>query len=81
MYFGQNTIQNLLLARLKQNCNHYLTQVEDEIKFPEYVDVTDEVKDFILRICKKDPDERMEMRDILRHPFITKYLKQRKVGP
>lgn len=45
------------------------------------MDVTDETKDFILRICKKDPDERMEMRDILRHPFITKYAKQRKVGP
>ena len=57
-----------------------MIQVEDEIKFPEYVDVTDECKDFILRICKKDPDERMEMRDILRHPFITKYMKEKKVG-
>lgn len=55
--------------------------MEDEIKFPEYVDVSDDVKDFILKICKKDPDERMEMRDILRHPFITKYAKQKKVTP
>jgi serine/threonine protein kinase len=54
--------------------------VEDEIKFPEYIDVTDEAKDFILKICKKNPEERMEMREILRHPFITKYLKDRKVG-
>lgn len=55
-------------------------QVEDEIKFPEYVDVTDEAKDFILRICKKNPEERMEIREMLRHPFITKYLNEKKVS-
>lgn len=54
--------------------------MEDEIKFPEYIDVTEETKDFILKICKKDPDERMDMRDILRHPFITKYLNEKKVS-
>jgi hypothetical protein len=43
--------------------------------------VSDEAKDFILRICKKIPEERMDMRGILRHPFITKYLKDRKVPP
>jgi len=52
-----------------------LTKVEDEINFPEYVDVTDEAKDFILNIMKKKPEERMEMKQIMRHPFITKYLK------
>ena len=42
--------------------------------------MTEETKDFILKICKKDPDERMDMRDILRHPFITKYLNEKKVS-
>lgn len=30
--------------------------VEDEIKFPEYIDTTDEAKDFILKIMKKKPE-------------------------
>jgi hypothetical protein len=36
--------------------------VEDEIKFPEYIDVTDDAKDFILKIMKKKPEERMEIK-------------------
>jgi len=28
---------------------------------------------------KKKPEERMEMREIMRHPFITKYTKTKKV--
>lgn len=55
-------------------------QVEDEISFPEYVDVTDEAKSFILGIMKKKPEERMGIREMLRHPFITKYAKCTKVS-
>ena len=29
---------------------------------------------------KKNPEDRMEMREIMRHPFITKYIKDRKIG-
>ena len=29
---------------------------------------------------KKKPEERMEMREILRHPFITKYTREKKVS-
>jgi serine/threonine protein kinase len=54
--------------------------VEDEIKFPEYVDVTDDAKDFILKIMKKKPEERMEIKEMMRHPFITKYLKVGKLS-
>lgn len=81
MHPREDPVQDILLAGPKPDSTPSPTQVEDEIKFPEYVDVSEEGKDFILKICKKDPDERMEMRDILRHPFITKYLKQRKVAP
>lgn len=42
--------------------------------------MSDEAKDFILRIMKKKPEDRMEMREIMRHPFITKYMKERKVS-
>ena len=51
----QNTIQNLLLAGPQPHRNYALIEVEDEIKFPEYIDVTEEAKDFILKICKKNP--------------------------
>ena len=37
------------------------------------MDVSDEAKDFILRTLKKKPEDRMEIREMLRHPFITKY--------
>ena len=75
----KDPLQNLFLARSQQNRTHCFIEVSDEINFPEYVDVSDEAKDFILGIMKKKPEERMEMREILRHPFITKYAKSRKV--
>ena len=43
------------------------------MQFPDYVDVSDEAKDFIMRTLKKVPEERMDVREMLRHPFITKY--------
>lgn len=53
--------------------------VEDDITFPEYVDVSDEAKDFILQIMKKKPEERLELRQMLKHPFITKYPREKQV--
>jgi serine/threonine protein kinase len=44
------------------------------------VDVSEEARDFILGIMKKKPEERMEMRAIMRHPFITMHLNEKKVG-
>jgi hypothetical protein len=44
------------------------------------VDVSDEAKDFILKIMRKKPEERMGIREMLRHPFIAKYAKCTKVG-
>lgn len=43
------------------------------MQFPDYVDVSDEAKDFIMRTLKKVPEERMDIREMLRHPFIAKY--------
>ena len=45
----------------------------DEVQFPDYVDVTEEAKDFILKTLKKAPEDRMELKEMLRHPFISKY--------
>jgi serine/threonine protein kinase len=55
--------------------------VEDEVKFPEYIDVSDEAKSFILGIMQKNPDDRMVMKDIFKHQFIRKYINQRKLAP
>jgi serine/threonine protein kinase len=71
---GQNPLQDLLLAGPQPNCNECAMQVEDEVKFPEYIDVSEEAKSFILGILQKDPDDRMVMKDIFKHPFIKKYL-------
>ena len=46
--------------------------MSDDITFPEYVEVSDDAKDFILGTMKKQGEERMEIRQMLRHPFITK---------
>lgn len=34
--------------------------------------MSDTAKDFILKSMRKKGDERMELRQMLRHPFITK---------
>ena len=73
MHPRKNPLQNILRTGLKPHCTHSATQVEDEVKFPEYVDVSDDAKDFILGIMQKNPDDRMVMKDIFKHPFIRKY--------
>lgn len=49
----------------------------DDVQFPDYVDVTEEAKDFILKTLKKVPEERLDVREMLRHPFISKYRDKR----
>jgi serine/threonine protein kinase len=51
--------------------------VTDEVTFPSYVDTTDEAQDFILKILQKKPEDRMTVREMLRHPFITKYAEKK----
>jgi tRNA A-37 threonylcarbamoyl transferase component Bud32 len=38
---------------------------------------SEEVKDFIMRLLKKKPEERMTLKEALEHPFITKHLKNK----
>jgi serine/threonine protein kinase len=44
--------------------------VSDEVKFPSYVDVTDIAKDFIMKIMEKNPTNRVEIEELLHHPFL-----------
>ena len=45
------------------------------------MDVTDDAKEFILGIMQKNPDDRMVMKDIFKHPFIRKHLNDKKLAP
>lgn len=41
------------------------------LNYPDYF--TPDASDFIGRLIKKNPKERMDMQVALRHPFLTKY--------
>lgn len=41
------------------------------LNYPEYF--TPDANDFIGRLIKKNPKERMDMQAALRHSFLTKY--------
>ena len=46
----------------------------DEIRFPSYIDLSEEYKDFVLKILRKNPKDRMCCEDLLLHPFLEKYI-------
>lgn len=48
-----------------------LTQINDEISFPEYVPLSNEAKDFIRQIMHKNPDDRLDVESLLNHKFLT----------
>lgn len=44
--------------------------IEDEVEFPSNVEVTKEAKDFVLKILKKNPCQRMKIDGLLKHSFL-----------
>ena len=40
------------------------------MRFPNYVESSDEAKDFILKALVKDPKQRATMLDLYLHPFV-----------
>lgn len=81
MFTRKNPFPYLLRARFEQNSTMILIKVEDEVKFPEYIDVTEQAKSFILGIMQKNPDDRFTMKDIFKHVFIRKYLGDKRLAP
>jgi serine/threonine protein kinase len=45
-------------------------QAEEEVKFPPYIDISDNAKDFILKTLNKDPSSRCSLIDLFYHPFL-----------
>lgn len=53
-------------------CEEELSKIaEEEIKFPPWVDITENAKDFILKILQKNPQDRISMTKLLEHPFLA----------
>jgi len=50
-----------------------------KLKFPSECSISNEAKDFINQLLKKDPNDRMSLFDALKHPFMHKYLDDMKM--
>lgn len=44
------------------------------VRWPRDLDICDEAKDLVAQLVVKSPEDRMLVKDILKHPFITKYV-------
>ena len=42
-----------------------------DLKFPENIPISNEAKDFIIKLLQKKPDKRMSIRQANNHPFIA----------
>ena len=68
----QDSLQNILRRRSQQNSKYLIIQLEDKITFPEYVDLSYDAKDFVLKLLDRSPGGTyLNMDDILRHPFLN----------
>ena len=48
-----------------------LTQISDEILFPEDLELSPTAKDFIFKILQKNPEDRLKISQLLEHPFLN----------
>lgn len=46
--------------------------VKDEIAIPSYVFVSREARDFLDKCLKKNPNDRVNIKELLNHDFLTK---------
>jgi serine/threonine protein kinase len=44
---------------------------DDEIEFPDWVEISPKAKDFIFKILQKDPSDRISISKLLVHPFLA----------
>jgi serine/threonine protein kinase len=47
-------------------------QIKEDITFPKDIAISDEAKDFVLKILKKNPDDRLKIDRLLDHPFLQR---------
>ena len=46
--------------------------IKEDITFPKDIAISDEAKDFVLKILKKNPDDRLKIDRLLDHPFLQR---------
>lgn len=44
-----------------------------QYSFPSYLSLSEEAKDFISKLLRRNPNERMSLEDAIAHPWINKY--------
>ena len=47
--------------------------IKEEIKIPSYVYVSSEARDFLDKCLQKNPNHRVNIRELVNHPFLKKY--------
>ena len=52
--------------------------VKDEISIPSYVFVCKEARDFLDKCLRKNPDDRVNIKELLNHDFILNNLEKEK---
>lgn len=48
--------------------------IKEDIVFPSDLSLTSDAKDFVLKILKKNPDDRLKVEKLLEHPFLRRHL-------
>ena len=48
--------------------------IKEDIVFPSDLTLTPEARDFVLKILKKNPDDRLKVEKLLEHPFLRRHL-------
>lgn len=57
------------LIKIVKEC---FIQIKDDIVFPKDISISEEAQDFILKILKKNPEDRLKIDKLLEHPFLQK---------
>jgi serine/threonine protein kinase len=52
--------------------------IKDEIKIPSYVYVSSEARDFLDKCLQKNPNDRVTIKELINHVFLTKYQEKEK---
>lgn len=47
--------------------------IKDQVVIPSYVTITKEARDFLDKCLKKNPNDRVTIRELLEHDFFKKY--------
>lgn len=46
-------------------------KITEEIQFPNYINISDTAKDFVLALLNRNPDLRMDIDAMLMHKFLS----------